>query len=171
MTKEMTKPQAPMYPSDMVESEGQNNALVITEDTPTNVSIDVFTNPDKSFLTSFTDDGSRESKIKIYNAISNAENSLSDHIGEVLEIEHMVAHPIELADEVTGKMVQAMRVVLVDVNGVGYHAVSNGVVSSLQKIIGIVGPAPWTPALQVVPKQVKTRGNGGMNKATTLVLK
>lgn len=167
MTKELTKSQEPT-----MEGVAQDNqVMVVTEDTPTNVSIDVFTNPDKSFLTSFTDDGSRESKIKIYNAISNAENSLADHIGEILEIEHMVAHPIELADEVTGKMVQAMRVVLVDVNGVGYHAVSNGVVSSLQKIIGIVGPAPWTPALQVVPKQVKTRGNGGMNKATTLVLK
>ncbi|MFE2611637.1 hypothetical protein ACFXDI_52175 [Streptomyces mirabilis] len=37
-------------------------------------------------------------------------------------------------------------------------SVSQGVASSLQRIIGIVGQGPWTDEpLKVVPKEVKTR--------------
>ncbi|MED1518479.1 hypothetical protein P4U63_29235, partial [Bacillus paranthracis] len=54
--------------------------------------------------------------------------------------------------------VDALRVVLLDKDGKGYHAVSQGVVSSIQKIISIVGPAPWTDEpLKIVPYEVKTR--------------
>ncbi|MGY5114251.1 hypothetical protein ACWF8C_36385, partial [Streptomyces griseus] len=100
----------------------------------------------------------RKSSIKLYNAVSNAEHSLSDHIGEVIEITDMVAHAVELEDEVTKETIQAMRVVLLTADGQGYHSVSQGVASSLQRIIGIVGQGPWTDEpLNVVPKEVKTR--------------
>ncbi|MFE2406692.1 hypothetical protein [Streptomyces rubiginosohelvolus] len=100
----------------------------------------------------------RKSSIKLYNAVSNAEHSLSDHIGEVIEITDMVAHAVELEDEVTKETIQAMRVVLLTADGQGYHSVSKGVASSLQIIIGIVGQGPWTDEpLKVVPKEVKTR--------------
>ncbi|MEC1692606.1 MULTISPECIES: hypothetical protein [Terrabacteria group] len=100
----------------------------------------------------------RKSSIKLYNAVSNAEHSLSDHIGEVIEITDMVAHAVELEDEVTKETIQAMRVVLLTADGQGYHSVSQGVASSLQRIIGIVGQGPWTDEpLKVVPKEVKTR--------------
>ncbi|AUS18864.1 MULTISPECIES: hypothetical protein [Bacillus amyloliquefaciens group] len=100
----------------------------------------------------------RKSSIKLYNAVSNAEHSLSDHIGEVIEITDMVAHAVELEDEVTKETIQAMRVVLLTADGQGYHSVSQGVASSLQRIIGIVGHGPWTDEpLKVVPKEVKTR--------------
>ncbi|MFE5263162.1 hypothetical protein, partial [Streptomyces coelicoflavus] len=83
---------------------------------------------------------------------------LSDHIGEVIEITDMVAHAVELEDEVTKETIQAMRVVLLTADGQGYHSVSQGVASSLQRIIGIVGQGPWTDEpLKVVPKEVKTR--------------
>ncbi|MFD8693182.1 hypothetical protein [Streptomyces sp. NPDC059651] len=100
----------------------------------------------------------RKSSIKLYNAVSNAEHSLSDHIGEVIEITDMVAHAVELEDEVTKETIQAMRVVLLTADGQGYHSVSQGVASSLQRIIGIVGQGPGTDEpLKVVPKEVKTR--------------
>lgn len=120
------------------------------------VSPSIFENTQTTLFSSITVTD-RATQIKVYNAINSSENSLNDHLGEVLEITDMVAHPIELEDEVTKETIQAMRVVLLDKNGVAYHSVSGGVVSSLQKIIGIVGQAPWTPALALSCVEVKTR--------------
>ncbi|TKI85600.1 hypothetical protein [Bacillus mycoides] len=99
----------------------------------------------------------RKSAIKVYNAINSSENALADHKGEVLQITDMVAHAITLEDEVTKENVDALRVVLVAKDGKAYHAISQGVVSSIQKIISIVGPAPWNEPLEIVPIEVKTR--------------
>lgn len=133
-----------------------DNELVVTDDLVTEISPSIFENTNQAIFSSIkgTD---RATSIKIYNAINSSENSLSDHLGEVLEITDMVAHPIELEDDVTKEKIQAMRVVLLTADGVGYHSVSGGVVSSLQKIIGIVGQAPWNEPLQVSPVEVKTR--------------
>lgn len=109
----------------------------------------------------------REDKIKQYNAVNASKDSLSDNIGEVFEITDMVAHPITLEDEITHEPINALRVVLIDSKGEAHYAISKGVVSSLQKIIGIVGPGPWQPALKIVPQEVKTRKGF---KTTTLRL-
>lgn len=134
------------------------NEVAVKEDLVTGaaVSPSIFENTQTALFSSITVTD-RATQIKVYNAINSSENSLNDHLGEVLSITDMVAHPIELEDEVTKETIQAMRVVLLDKDGVAYHSVSGGVVSSLQKIIGIVGQAPWTPALELSCVEVKTR--------------
>lgn len=142
---------------EMKNEELVNEVSVVTEDLVTNLSPSMFENTSSALFSTIkvTD---RASKIKVYNAISDSENSLDDHKGEVLEITDFVAHPITLQDDVTGQDVQAMRVVLLDKDGIGYHAVSGGVVSSMQRIIAIVGQGPWTDEpLQIVPIEKKTR--------------
>ena len=81
---------------------------------------------------------------KTISAINDSENALADHLGAQIAITDMVAHSIELEDEITKKTVQAIRVVVIDEEGNGYHAISEGVVSSLQKAIKVFGQAPWT---------------------------
>lgn len=130
---------------------------VATQDAAVNVSVDAFNEGNLPMFSTIkaTD---RASKVKLYNAISDSENSLDDNKGVVLEITDMVAHPITLQDEQTGEDVQAMRVVLVDKDGVGYHAVSQGIVSSMQRIIGIVGQGPWSDdPLKITVVEKKTR--------------
>lgn len=126
------------------------------------------TNPDDKFFCSIQDDGTRKSKVAIYNAINNAENSLTDFIGKPLEIVDVVAHPVTLTDEETGEIVQALRVVLIDKNGVGYTAVSQGITNSLARIFKIIGMPTWKEPVKLEVKQVKTRN--GNNKVNTLVL-
>lgn len=134
----------------------QNTLDVVTVDKVT-PSIFEASNSNEVFFSSIKSD-SRKSAVKVYNAINSSENPLADHRGEVLHITDMVAHAITLQDEVTGQDVEALRVVLVDKDGKAYHAISQGVVSSIQKIIGIVGSAPWTDEpLEIVPVEVKTR--------------
>jgi len=133
-----------------------NEVAIVKEDLVTDLNPSIFENTNQALFSSIKVED-RATQIKVFNAINGAENSLADHVGEVIEITDMVAHPITLQDEVTKEDVQAMRVVLLTADGVGYHAVSGGVVSSLQKLIGVVGQAPWTPALKVVPVEQKTR--------------
>ena len=129
-------------------------------------------NPNGQFYCSIADDGTRKSKVAIFNAINSADESLGDHIGEVLEVVNVVAHPVELADEETGEIVTALRTVLVTKDGKTYTAVSQGVTSALSRIFSIIG-MPDNGAWEKEPvkmkiKQVKTRN--GNNKVNTIEL-
>ena len=147
-----------------------NNELMMVEknDLATVNMLDNLMNPDDKFFCSIQDDGSRKSKVAIYNAINNAENSLTDFIGKPLEIVDVVAHPVTLTDDETGEIVQALRVVLIDKNGIGYTGVSQGITNSLARIFKIIGMPTWKEPVKMEVKQVKTRN--GNNKVNTLVL-
>lgn len=134
-----------------------NEVAIIKEDIVTDLNPSMFEADAAPALFSSIQSTDRKSAIKVFNAINNAENSLSDSLGEILEIQDMVAHTITLQDEITKEDIQAMRIVLVTKDGKAYHSVSQGVLSSLQKVISIVGPAPWVPGLKVTPVEVKTR--------------
>ena len=129
-------------------------------------------NPTSGFYCSIKDDGTRKNKVAIFNAINGADESVADHIGEVLEIVNVVAHPVELPDEETGEILECLRTVLVDKNGKTYTAVSQGIASALSRIFSIVG-TPEDGAWEQEPvkmkiKQVKTRN--GNNKVNTIEL-
>ena len=126
-------------------------------------------NPNSKFFCSIADDGTRKTKVAIYNAINVADESLGDHINEVLEIVDVVAHPVTLVDEETGEVVEALRTVLIDKNGKSYTAVSEGVTNSLSRIFSIVGMPSWKDEpVKMRLKQIKTRN--GNNKVNTLEL-
>lgn len=128
------------------------------EDLAPALALDMLTNANASFLCSIPNDGSRKAAVAIYNAVNNKGESLDDHKNEVLEIVNFAAHPVTLTDENTGEVVEALRIVLVDKKGVNYDAVSQGIASSLQKIIAIVGMAPWdAEPLKIKVVEQKTR--------------
>lgn len=134
--------------------------------------LDSFKDPSGNFYCSIADDGKRATKIAIFNAINGAEESLADHINEVLEIVNVVAHPVTIADENTGEVVNALRVVLIDKNGKAYQAVSGGIANAISRIMSIIGE-PIGGAWEKEPvrmkiKQVKTRN--GVNKVNTIEL-
>lgn len=118
---------------------------------------------------SIENDGSRKSAVKVYNAINGAAEQLSDHLNEVLEIVDVVAHPLQLIGQETGELTECLRTVLLDVNGVGYQAVSEGIVSSLSKIFSIVG-MPNGDAWREEPVKVKPVQLTTSNKRKVLTL-
>lgn len=117
---------------------------------------DQFTGRSVAFYTSIVDDGTRESKIAIYNALNESGERLQDQVNKTLEIKDLAAFPVEIVSD-DGEIVNAMRMIFIGTDGTQYASVATGVYSSLQKIIGIVGPAPWDPALRVTPVMQKTR--------------
>lgn len=111
-----------------------------------------------AMFTSLVDDGTRTSKAKIYNAISNPKHSLADFIGKQLEITDVVCHYVEMVDDNTGEVIQAPRVVFVDVNGETYQCISNGVLQSIKRIFPVVGMPSWKDEpLKLVVGQKKGR--------------
>lgn len=148
------------------------NEVVVTQDVATVDLVEQLKNPNGQFYCSIKNDGTRKTKIAIFNAVNGADESVADHIGEVLEIVNVVAHPVELVDEETGVVVNALRTVLIDKNGKTYTAVSQGITSALAKIFSIVG-TPEDGAWELEPvkmkiRQVKTRN--GNNKVNTIEL-
>lgn len=152
------------------ESIEENELMIVQKNDIASVDlIGELKNPDSVFYCSIKDDGTRKSKIAIYNAINTKDEQLSDHIGEVLEITDVVAHPVRLVNSETGEIVNALRTVLIDTKGVRYGAVSQGITSSLQKIFAIIGMPSWADEpVKMKVKQVKT--NNGVNKVNTIEL-
>ena len=138
----------------------RNNSLALT--------VSDFTAPAENMMyCTIKSDGSMKSKAKIFNAVNSPEKRISDCIGETIQLKDIVAHPIKIVDEKTGKLLETMRMVLVDENGVGYEAVSTGLVNAVQRILQIFGqPETWEKPIPVKAIQKGTRN--GNNKVTTL---
>ena len=125
-------------------------------------------NPTTEFFCSIKDDGTRASKVAIYNSINNDGEKLIDHCGETLEITDVAAHGVSLADEKTGEINEVLRVVLIATDGTTYSCVSSGVVESLKKIFAIVGVPSWKDEpVKIIPTEVRTKQG---RRVLTLVL-
>lgn len=159
--------------SNVNENVNEVTAMTVVKEDIAGVSLlDSFKDPAGAFYCSIVNDGTRKSQVAIFNAVNGADESLSDHINEVLEIVNIVAHPVSLVDEQTGEVIEALRVVLIDKNGKTYTAVSQGIANAISRIFAIIG-TPEGGAWEKEPvkmkiKQVKTRN--GVNKVNTLEL-
>ena len=146
--------------------------VVNKEDIASVALVDELKNPMCQLFSSVQDDGTRKSKVAIFNAINSADKNIADCIGDTVEIVDVIAHPVQLLDEQTGEVVNALRSILIDKDGVSYVGVSQGVTSALAKIFSIIG-SPEGGAWKEEPvkmkfKQVKTRN--GNNKVNTIEL-
>ena len=131
--------------------------IVTLQDAPGLDMMAALMNTQQAFFSSINDDGTRESRAKIYNAVNKAEEKVDDHKGEVLQLVDVVAHPITLTDENTGELVDTVRTVLIMEDGKSYEAVSQGIVSSLSKLFAVVGKPTYNPPLAIKIVEQKTR--------------
>lgn len=82
-------------------------------------------------------------KAQVLAAITDAE-PLSEHLGETINLANIVAQAVEVADDQTGELSQAIRVILLDDEGNAYAGLSEGLFRSIQNIVAILGqPHTW----------------------------
>ena len=105
--------------------------------------------------------GTNEDKAKVFNASNNPEFKVADFINKVIVVKDVLAEQIELVDDETGKVDTAVRVVLIDVDGKSYQAVSNGIFNAVRKAIAIFGEPTWDDGIPILIKQVSV-GKGSM---------
>ena len=79
------------------------------------VSVSSLSDPGQSQMyCSIRDDGTMQSKARIFNSINSPDKRISDCIGETISLANIVAHPIQLVDENSGELIETMRMVLAD---------------------------------------------------------
>ena len=105
--------------------------------------------------------GTHESKVAVFNASNNPDHKVGDYINKVIVVKDVLAELIEVTNDETGEIEVTPRVVLIDVNGESYQAVSKGIFNALKKAIAIFGAPTWDEGLPCLIKQVSV-GKGSM---------
>lgn len=98
-----------------------------------------------------------DQRVAFYNATSAPDEQLRDHINEILYIRDVYAEPVEVNDDQSGEVRKAVRVIMVDVNGVSYSTLSAGIFNSLKRVFGIFGEPTWENGLALKVKQMNIR--------------
>lgn len=106
-----------------------------------------------------------EEKQAFFNAVSDPDFKLADCINTVIKVKDLYCETVTLTDEKTGETSIAPRVVLVDVDGKSYQAVSTGIFNSLRRLMQVFGAPTWEGGLPVKVVQK----NIGTNRLYTLV--
>lgn len=82
-----------------------------------------------------------------------------------INLANFIVQNVELTSDETGEISEATRVILVDADGSAYHAISAGLVNSLQSVLGFLGhPATWENPVPV--KVVEKTGKGARRYMT-----
>ena len=101
--------------------------------------------------------GDRATKAKVYNAMNNPEHKVGDMINKTINVKDVLVEIIELANEETGEIEEAPRVVLIDDKGQAYQAVSQGIFSAVKNAIQVFGAPTWEEPLPCLIKQVPVK--------------
>jgi len=96
----------------------------------------------------------REEKAALFNAMSNPDYRLGDHINEIIFVKDVFAEKIQLTSEETGEIQDVPRIVLIDKDGKSYAATSTGVFSALKRIFQLFGVPTWSEPIPVKVLQV-----------------
>jgi hypothetical protein len=98
----------------------------------------------------------------LFNAISSPEKRLSDCINMKIKIKDVYCEPVLLEQEKGGKE-WCPRIVLIDIDGVGYQSVSKGVWGSMKNLIQLVGEPTYDLGVPIVVLQ-ETKGQNKILK-------
>lgn len=111
----------------------------------------------RSRITSSMPTGTEEEQDAMFNAMTNSE-PLKENLNKAFNLKHVIVEPVTITDPNTGEANDAPRAVLVKDDGTSYHATSNGVLSSLERLFRVYGtPEHWATPKRVVAVTVKTR--------------
>lgn len=105
--------------------------------------------------------GTRAERAKVFNASNNPDHKIGDYINKVIMVKDVLAEQIQVTNEETGELENAVRVVFIDDKGESYQAVSFGIFNAVKKAISMFGNPTWDEPLPCLIKQVKV-GRGSM---------
>lgn len=104
-------------------------------------------------------------KLRVAAAIAGAK-SLEEQIGKPLELQHFILQGVTINDTtqkdengaVIPKTVDTVRAILLMADGSAFYAISSGIISGLENLVGVVGhPVTWERPVTVTVERVKTR--------------
>lgn len=115
-------------------------------------------NPAAGFYSSIKSDDFA-SRMNVARALTTSE-PLDENLGKTINLVDFIIQPVDLANQQTGEVQTAPRVVLIGDDGQAYHATSIGLLSSLRNIVTALGePSTWPQPVGI--SVVKQKGNNG----------
>lgn len=98
-----------------------------------------------------------EGKFAVYNALQGAEK-IEEHLDEIIMLKDVVTQNMQMLDEQTGEMQDTVRVILIDVDGNAFTAISKVMMNGLNTMFTIFGmPQTWDKPKPVVVTERKSR--------------
>src|SRR5438132_8673230 len=110
----------------------------------------------RSIWTSLRRDDPAELALAL-NVLQRTDLTADDLLGNEFAITNILAHEVELANEKTGEVNIATRVVLIAPTGKSAAFVSKGVYSAVCNIVAAKGNPPYDPPVRVVLRKVKAK--------------
>lgn len=98
-----------------------------------------------------------ESKKKLYNALNSPDFKIADCINREIKMKDAVVTNVTMVDDKTGEVKDAVRSVIIDMDGKTYNATSSGIHGSLNNIMNIFGTLHFDDGLTVIVQQVQTK--------------
>lgn len=98
-----------------------------------------------------------EDKKKLFNAITSADNKMSDFINKTIDITGILFTTGQVTDD-DGVTRDSERAIVFDKDGVTYHTMSTGILNSLHSLVTVFGePDKWAEPITVtvVRKEIK----------------
>lgn len=96
----------------------------------------------------------KEDKARLFNIMNSPSERIADHINETIELKDIFMQTISTTNRSTGEVQKSIRIVLIDVNGKGYQAVSNGIYSAVKTLCMIYGQPSWEEPIKIKFTQV-----------------
>lgn len=101
------------------------------------------------------DQSSIDANLTIYNALNDSV-ALSDHLDTPINMADYVMEVVDIESE-SGELIKAVRTVIIDEDGVAYHAMSSQFVASLNRLFALVGePDTWAEPVTIMVSEGKS---------------
>lgn len=111
---------------------------------------------------------SQENRVKLFNAMNNAEASLSDMVGQTIDVVGYFVNNREDLDEKTGEITEKRIVTVIDKDGKAYATNSSSFIDAL-KLARSIFKGDWSEKpLKITPIQKKAMKSS--NKYLTFVV-
>jgi hypothetical protein len=88
-------------------------------------------------------------------SMNECDARLTECVNKPIAVVDFIAHDVELRNHTTGETKPAVRLVLVDANGLTYECVSETLLRSFQRLASLFGPPPWSPPKTLTPMTKK----------------
>ena len=95
----------------------------------------------------------------LFNAMNAPDVKISDHIGQELTVRDVIVEPVEIVDDNSSEVRTSPRVILIDMDGHTYSAVSYGIYNALRRLVALYGLPTWERGIPVRVRQISRGSN------------
>lgn len=102
----------------------------------------------------------QEEKVAFFNAVNAPTDRLKSAVNMTLEVKDIYAEQCQFVNKETGEVTNGIRIVFITADGKSYQSASQGVFTSTQKLLSIMGePSTWKKPVKIIPYEISKGAN------------